>query len=371
MLRLELSDCQTFGIFSPPPSLKDDPAQISIGRLIEAHSNHVTFTSPSYFTTDELPSFKSIHSPLKHSRAEVKSWLKEQGACQFAEAFKLEPDAQNKFLETGELLKAEIASGSLKKGVPYSFRFANRAPSLQERAGILLAALEQQEKTGGYLCGLWDDAGGLIVLTPEVLFERSGETVETAALAGTRLNPLGGLTPAEKEGVLTEWLNDPKEKAEHEWVVKGILDSLKPYGELKVEPISIKESGMLMHLETKISAFQVKAASATLLQNLHPTPALGAFPRKPGLEWLLAENKKLPRSKYGAPIGIFFPEEKIEIYLVAIRGIEWCQSPYFCQMGAGAGVVAQSKMTKEWVEVEAKWRSIAKSMNLTLDENPA
>ena len=94
------------------------------------------------------------------------------------------------------------------------------------------------------------------------------------------------------------------------------------------------------------------------VKKLHPTPALGAFPKKAGAEWLLGYQKKVDRKSYGAPFGYYHPPSQKVTCIVAIRQIQWGNRKI--RIGAGCGVIAQSSLEKEWQEILLKIKKYVK-----------
>jgi isochorismate synthase EntC len=315
----------------------------------------VQIFSPNFFS-DPGDTWVSANA-MRMSQPQFLDRLRQAESCSFLEPWSLDKNAKENFFKSGEILLDQIRKGELKKGVPYSFRKSSRPPTLTERAGILRSAFQQQAKTGGALIAIWNHDSGIIALTPELLFQKEGTLVKTLALAGTRAN---------RPGASEELLASLKDLQEHAWVVQGISESLSPLGDLKVLDRQIRESGALIHLETSIELFNCSASSELILSVLHPTPALGAFPKAKGSLWLRELNKTQPRFRYGAPVGMRVSSLALEFFFVMIRGIEWSSSRGFTQMGAGAGVVESSQLELEWEELQQKWRSIAASLGLIL-----
>ncbi|HEY4831978.1 MAG TPA: chorismate-binding protein, partial [Waddliaceae bacterium] len=96
-----------------------------------------------------------------------------------------------------------------------------------------------------------------------------------------------------------------------------------------------------------------------VVEMLHPTPALGAFPRILGKTWLMDYQTKMNRGRYGAPVGYYYPSKEEGECFVAIRNVQWVGPE--AQIGAGCGIVAQSVFEQEWDEIQLKIQSI-KSM---------
>lgn len=184
--------------------------------------------------------------------------------------------------------------------------------------------------------------------TPELLFRREGGLLHVPAIAGTR-----ALTPGVPESDLrADLLASEKDRAEHEWVVDGIRDSLRGLG---LEPTFPKEPAVmrvprLLHLYTPVQAKDNRALTADrLLEALHPTPAIGGLPRGVAQDFLF-ENEPTDRGLFSAPLLFRLPDR--EFCLVAIRSA--LLAPDRITFFAGAGYVRGSTPEAEWQETRRK-----------------
>lgn len=249
-------------------------------------------------------------------------------------------------------LMGDLESHRLQKAVPYVFA---KSPLLmtQER---LKQSLRKSLEGSGYLYGFWNEGEGLLGLTPELLFshsQKSPKVVKTMAVAGT-------CHPSQDQEA---FFNNQKERHEHQLVVQGISQSLHHLGALNIGTIQLLQLPKLIHLMTPIelelnNPFQFEP----FVQALHPTPALGAFPKEEGEKWLEFYNKQIPRHYYGAPIGFNDPISGISRCFVAIRNVQWNRSGMF--IGAGCGVVKQSQYENEWEEIQHKIKAIRSQLHL-------
>ena len=101
------------------------------------------------------------------------------------------------------------------------------------------------------------------------------------------------------------FLNDEKNLNEHRFVVESILHDIKPYVEhieFNKEP-QILTNDHLYHLYTKIKGQLIDESYIGLLDSLHPTPALGGFPKKEAIEYI-EQNEFGTRGLYGARLVI-------------------------------------------------------------------
>ncbi|WP_068466489.1 chorismate-binding protein [Candidatus Protochlamydia phocaeensis] len=259
------------------------------------------------------------------------------------------------FQETFQRLQEAFQNGLLEKAVPYTFAYSSSYMSLARLQRSLKEALAYLQSRPGCLYGYWNEEGGLLGVTPETLFlydEGQSHLVRTMALAGTKKQQ-------EKE----ELQQDDKEKHEHQVVVKGICEALKPFGRIQVGERQLLPFSTLNHLLTPIEVSLTQPFDFDqLVKALHPTPALGAFPRLEGGKWLENYQKQLDRKFYGAPFGVIDPIHKRASCFVGIRQVQW--SDQGMRIGAGCGVVKGSRCEQEWNEILLKIHSIRQCLAL-------
>ncbi len=181
------------------------------------------------------------------------------------------------------------------------------------------------------------DKQAFIGATPETLYRREGNLIFTHALAGTALNPAD--------------LERDKETREFAYVSAFIEEKLRDLcSSVKVEKPNILYTGHLYHKQIPFSGVLKPGISdAEIIAALHPTPAIGGFPRKEALDFI-KNHEPFSRDLYASPIGYMSPERAE--FVVAIRScfIEGNKLHLF----AGAGIVEGSDPEKEWEELENK-----------------
>lgn len=251
-------------------------------------------------------------------------------------------------------LKAKIAAGELDKAVPFIIESVETTMDQIQLIRSLKTILNYVLYNQAYLYGFWDDQEGMLGATPEILFRHEKEgLLETMACAGTK-------NIEEDHNTL---LSDPKELYEHELVVKGITESLSPYGRVTVGNLQLLKLSKLVHLVTPLSIYlEAGIPFQEIVQALHPTPALGAFPKRKGRLWLEDYQRHLNRSRFGAPAGFILPDKKQSNCYVSIRNVQWNHQGM--QIAAGCGVVADSKCEKEWAEIHLKLNAIKEMLAL-------
>lgn len=255
-------------------------------------------------------------------------------------------------------IKEMISKGDVEKIVISGFDLASQRINIEHLRQLILRLLHTY-KEDHYIYGLWNKESGLLGATPEMLFEIDAKEniIHSVALAGTRCSHHGA-------SILTE---DKKESHEHDLVILGIRKALAPLQVMlgSTTELILRNSS---HLHTTITCRSDKPWNIfDLINKMHPTPALGAYPRSAGLEWLKSHNHfgggfpKVGRSRFGAPIAWIKGEDTADLSLperclVGIRNIQWQDEEV--AIGAGCGIVKQSIFEREFSELQNKIASV-------------
>lgn len=187
-----------------------------------------------------------------------------------------------------------------------------------------------------------------------ILATNQGKCLTTDALAGSAQR---GNTAIEDQKIAKQLLNTPKERYEHQVVVEFIVQQLMELGltpEFDTSPQLLRLAN-IQHLHTPIQAYLPDGLSPlTLVQRLHPTPAVAGLPR-PAASQLLKATESFDRELYAAPIGWIDADGNSE-FAVGIRSalIDGRQARLF----AGAGIMAQSNPRRELAEVKLKLQAL-------------
>jgi len=240
------------------------------------------------------------------------------------------------FTHLHQEILTHIGAGTFAKVVPIVWEELQFASPLQlEHFARVISEYKQYQ----FIYALEYQGDGMCGVTPELLFEVQDGSLRTMALAGT--GQVGD----------PPLLQDAKERYEHEIVIDHMISELKPWGEIEVGETIERAYGSLKHLYTPIQVRLNRPPDFTqLVATLHPTAALGGWPRQAAREWLERQDFHRGRGRFGAPFG--FVNGDHMLCVVAIRGLQWWGSR--AQLTAGCGVVQGSRMAKEWQELERK-----------------
>ena len=185
--------------------------------------------------------------------------------------------------------------------------------------------------------------------SPERLFRREGNMILSEAVAGTRPR---GASEIDDQGLRKELLSSEKDRSEHEYVRVSIHEALAPLcEELKVEEhASEMKLTRRRHMVSGVrGTLQKDISDAEILDALHPTPAVGGYPREEAFEEI-RRLEPFDRGWYAGPVG-WIGADSAE-FAVGIRS--GLVSGRELSLFSGAGIVAGSTAEDEWAEIEQK-----------------
>jgi menaquinone-specific isochorismate synthase len=194
-----------------------------------------------------------------------------------------------------------------------------------------------------------EDGTAFLGASPERLFRREGRSLQSEAVAGTRPR---GISSADDEGLRDELLHSVKDLSEHAYVSKGIREALGPLcEELEIEDsVADMKLARGRHLRAKVrGTLKDGVTDAGLLEAMHPTPAVGGYPRDEAREEIRA-LEPFDRGWYAGPVG-WIGAEAAEFAVGLRSGLVRGQT---LALFSGAGIVAGSVPEEEWAEIEQK-----------------
>lgn len=211
-----------------------------------------------------------------------------------------------------------------------------------------------------------EEGAAFVGASPERLFRREGRGILSEAVAGTRPR---GVSEADDEELREELLGSVKDQAEHSYVRISIGETLGSLcEELEVED---KASEMKLargrHLVSGIQGTLRRGVTDTeVLAALHPTPAVGGYPKGVALE-RIRNLESFDRGWYAGPIGWIgadAAEFAVGIRSGLVRGSTLA-------LYSGAGIVAGSTPDGEWAEIEQKIGDFTRVFGLDPEERAA
>ena len=213
--------------------------------------------------------------------------------------------------------------------------------------------------------GLWLGA------TPELLFKIEGKQLTTISLAGTQ--------PYKENGV-AKWTS--KELDEQQIVTDFITKQIEPYtSQINVSEIETVKAGNLLHLKSRItSLISASANLKSIIEALHPTPAVCGFPKQKAKDFIL-QNENYNREYYTGFLGELNIKQS-KTRNTNRRNVEnnaysvvKTQSNFYVNLRCmqikdgkaliyvGGGITKDSIAEKEWEETVNKTKTISNVIN--------
>ena len=250
--------------------------------------------------------------------------------------------------------QAQFQNKKLLKTVPMTnFKF-NLDKSVSVAQLLKQVLVLNSKDTSIY--GQWNKDKGFVGVSPETLGQWSYEPNQmfsTMALAGT----WGQAVKIENYDQV-----DLKTKNEHQIVVDDITEKLKSQKRFFKEETHIVKLPHLNHLKTNLHCRVDDAEKALrLTSDLHPTAALGLFPRDTEMNLQFSNfSAQKNRKHFGAPWVMM--NKNFCKSIVTIRQLQWDKEKI--QIPVGCGITSESQLDLEWQELITKRNSVIKYLGI-------
>ena len=194
--------------------------------------------------------------------------------------------------------------------------------------------------------------------SPELLIRRSGDRAWSQPMAGSVAR---GATDLEDDRLARELEESAKDAVEHRVVSNFVVEAMRPFAvNVIARPPEVVRFTNIQHLATNVSA-QLLAPAADALQlaaALHPTPAVGGWPRE-AAQRLIDELEGLERGWYAGAMGWIDGRGDGE-FAVALRcGLLWEDG---ARLYAGVGVMPDSDPARELEETDLKFKALLSAL---------
>ncbi|MFK3907021.1 isochorismate synthase [Pseudomonas monteilii] len=203
--------------------------------------------------------------------------------------------------------------------------------------------------------------------TPERLAHLERGVVHTHALAGTA--PRGSDAQSDRQ-LGQALMESPKEREEHDLVVRTIVDGLMQLGGqvAAVAPPQLRKLATLQHLTTPLQAnLGEQVGVLDVVEQLHPTPAVAGLALAPALSFI-REREGLDRGWYAGPVGWMGARAQGD-FVVALRSM--LVRAHDTYLFAGCGVVADSDPEAEFQETQLKLSGMFKALQSLPQPTPS
>jgi isochorismate synthase len=190
--------------------------------------------------------------------------------------------------------------------------------------------------------------------SPELLIRRTGGHAYSQPMAGSVAR---GASDVEDERLARLLRDSKKDAIEHSLVSKFVVEALKPFARaVQADAPEVVRFTNIQHLATSVRAeLNEPAADALeLAAALHPTPAVGGWPRA-AADALIEELEDMERGWYAGAVGWIDGRGDGE-FAVALRcGLLWEDG---ARLYAGVGVMPDSDAARELEETELKFKAL-------------
>ena len=194
--------------------------------------------------------------------------------------------------------------------------------------------------------------------SPELLIRRSGAHAHAQPMAGSVAR---GATETEDERLAGELRLSSKDAAEHDVVSRFVVDAMRPFARtVAARPPEVVRFTNIQHLATSVDAelSEPHADALDLAAALHPTPAVGGWPRE-AADRIMDDLEAMERGWYAGAVGWTDGNGDGE-FAVALRcGLLWEDG---ARLYAGVGVMPDSDPARELEETDLKFKALLSAL---------
>jgi isochorismate synthase len=190
--------------------------------------------------------------------------------------------------------------------------------------------------------------------SPELLVRRSGGRAYSQPMAGSVAR---GANEADDDRLARQLEDSAKDNAEHRLASEFVVEALRPFSRMvQARDPEVVRFTNIQHLATAVTAHLTEPAADALdlAAALHPTPAVGGWPRD-AADALIDELEGMERGWYAGAVGWIDGRGDGE-FAVALRcGLLWEDG---ARLYAGVGVMPDSDPARELEETELKFKAL-------------
>jgi len=190
--------------------------------------------------------------------------------------------------------------------------------------------------------------------SPELLVRRSGNRAYSQPMAGSVAR---GASEAEDDRLARQLEDSAKDNAEHRLASEFVVEALRPFSRVvEARAPEVVRFTNIQHLATTVTAELTDPAADALdlAAALHPTPAVGGWPRK-AADALIDELEGLDRGWYAGAVGWIAANGDGEFAIALRCGLLWEDG---ARLYAGVGVMPDSDPARELEETELKFKAL-------------
>jgi len=201
--------------------------------------------------------------------------------------------------------------------------------------------------------------------SPEILARLEGDIVTVRPIAGTRPR---GKTPQQDAALAEELLDDPKELAEHLMLIdlgRNDIGRVAEHGTVKLtEKMVVERYSHVMHIVSNVEARLKPGLDAIdVLKATFPAGTVSGAAKVRAME-IIDELEPSKRGIYAGAVGYLGFNGDMDL-AIALRTAVIKNDTLFVQ--AGAGIVADSVPSSEWIETQNKARAVLRAAEMVLE----
>jgi anthranilate synthase component I len=206
------------------------------------------------------------------------------------------------------------------------------------------------------------DAFHVVGASPEILVRLEGDVVTLRPIAGTRPR---GATREQDEAYEKDLLSDPKERAEHVMLMdlgRNDVGRVARTGSVRVtENMVVERYSHVMHIVSNVEGRLKPGLDAlSVLRAAFPAGTVTGAPKVRAME-IIDELEPTRRGIYAGAAGYLGFNGDMDL-AIAIRTAVIKAGRLYVQ--AGAGIVADSVPSKEWMETQNKARAVLRAAEM-------
>ena len=190
--------------------------------------------------------------------------------------------------------------------------------------------------------------------SPELLVRRSGARAFSQPMAGSVAR---GSTDVEDERLARQLEDSVKDADEHRVVARFVVQALEPFAtRVEARAPEVVRFTNIQHLATHVEAELADPAASALdlAAALHPTPAVGGWPRA-AADAMIDELEGMERGWYAGAVGWTDSHGDGEFAIALRCGLLWEDG---ARLYAGVGVMPDSDPARELEETDLKFKAL-------------
>ena len=200
--------------------------------------------------------------------------------------------------------------------------------------------------------------------SPEILVRLEGDNITVRPIAGTRPR---GKTPQQDAELARDLLADPKELAEHLMLIdlgRNDVGRVAQHGSVNLtERMVVERYSHVMHIVSNVEATLKPGLDAIdVLKATFPAGTVSGAAKVRAME-IIDELEPSKRGIYAGAVGYLGFNGDMDL-AIALRTAVIKDAALYVQ--AGAGIVADSVPTNEWVETQNKARAVLRAAEMVL-----